>query len=154
MARKKETHVIEEETANARNLTLDEIGDPGPIETVGGDALRPGGAVELEKFMNEYVNVIVHPDASDNAVEIPIPQVNGVNQPFIRGKVQRVKRKYVEALVHAVFTRYKQATPDPRQPENIQMLATSAPVYPFTVVSDPNPAGPAWLEAIKAQQNQ
>ena len=148
--RKKETEVAE--VAQRDPIDTTEIGDPGPVEKVAESAFITG-EVELEAFMNEMLEVIVMEDANPNAVENPSACVNGVNQFFIRGQKQRVKRKYVEALARGRTTTYKQRTPDPTRPENIQMVERTGIVFPFAVVHDPNPKGPAWLEAIKNQHN-
>lgn len=130
-------------------LNLEEIGSPEPIEKVAeSDFVK---AAELEAFMNEILTVIVHEDGNDNAVENPCPSVNGVNQGFIRGKEQNVKRKYVEALARGRKTKYVQRILDPTRPESIQMVETTSLVYPFSVLRDPNPKGKEWLRSILAQ---
>lgn len=133
-----------------KTLNLNEVGDPGPIEKVAETEFHKK-AIELEAFMNEYITVVVHSDTNDNAVEMPLVTVGQLNQGFIRGQNQKVKRKYVEALARGRITKYTQKTPDPMRPENIQMEERTALVYPFTVVDDPNPIGREWLENILAQ---
>jgi hypothetical protein len=148
MSRKK-TDATTESLGKSKSLDLGEIGHPEPIEKVADtDFVK---AVELEAFMNEVLTVIVHQDASDNAVENPCPSVNGINQPFIRGIEQKVKRKYVEALARGRVTKYAQRVTDASRPENIQMVETTALVYPFSVLHDPNPVGKAWLKGILSQ---
>ena len=64
----------------------------------------------------------------------------------------KVKRKYVEALVHSHVINYQQAVPDPRQPENIQMIPNAAPTHAFSLLKDPSGArGISWLEKLRAQ---
>ena len=143
-------HTDATEVGKREPLPMSEIGDPGPVEKVAETAFTKS-EIELDAFMNEVLTVIVHPDASDNAVENPCPSVNGVNQPFIRGREQRVRRKYVEALARGRVTKYQQKTVNPMQPENIQMEERTALVYPFSVLDDPNPKGREWLKSILAQ---
>ena len=150
MARK-ETEGTSEMLGKREPLPISEIGDPGPIERATENDLAPGGTAELEAFMNDILTVVVHPDPGDNAVENPCPSVNGINQPFIRGVEQRVKRKYVEALARGRVTKYEQKVIDPSRPENIQMVERPALVFPFSVLHDPNPKGREWLKAILAQ---
>ncbi len=146
---RKETSATSEDLGTRQPLEPAEFGDPGPIEKVAeSDFVKEA---QLDAFMNEIVTVIVHQDQSDNSVENPCPNVNGLNQPFIRGKEQNVKRKYVEALARCRVTKYETKVPDASKPENIQMIERSALVYPFSVLHDPNPIGREWLKAILAQ---
>ena len=146
---KKETDATSESLGKGRVLESSEFGDPGPIEKVTENDFVKAAA--LEAFMNEALTVLVHEDPSDNAVENPCPSVNGINQPFIRGKEQKVKRKYVEALARGRVTKYEQRVTDASRPENVQMAEKTALVYPFSVLHDPNPNGRAWLKSILAQ---
>jgi hypothetical protein len=75
-----------------------------------------------------------------------------LNQPIIRGRQQKVKRKYVEALARCRVTKYEQQVMDPMRPENIQMVERTALSYPFAVIEDPHPNGRAWLESILDQR--
>lgn len=146
MPAKKETNVVSEEVAQGRALDLGEIGDPGPIEPAAENDIR------LEAFMNDKLRIIVHETAEDGQLQIICPQVNGTNQPIIRGKETMVKRKYVEALARCSTTKYTQTTPDASKPDNIQMIPRRAITYPFTVLEDPHPNGAEWLRQIKAQE--
>jgi len=147
----KHTDATSEDLGKERDLPLGEIGNPGPIERASeADFVAEA---DLEMFMHELVTLVVHEDTNDNAVEFPCISVNGVNQPFIRGKEQTVKRKYLEQLAHTRVIKYVQKTPDASRPENIQMTAIPALVYNFTVTHDPNPLGKTWLKALLAQPN-
>lgn len=148
---KREFDATSEDLGKARPLNLGEIGDPPPIEQVSENDFV--NAARLEAFMNEILTVIVHPDANDNAVEVPCPSINGVNQPFIRGVEQKVKRKYVEGLAAGRVTVYEQKVPDASRPENIQMVERKALKYPFSVLHDPNPVGREWLKGLLARQD-
>ena len=146
---KKETDATSESLGKGRVLEQSEFGNPGAIERVTENDFV--AAAKLDAFMNEELIVLVHQDPSDNAVENPCPSVNGINQPFIRGREQKVKRKYVEALARGRVTKYEQRVRNTSQPENVQMEERSALVYPFSVIYDPNPVGKAWLTGILSQ---
>lgn len=146
---RKETNATSDDIGKRDPLPVTELGDPGPIEKVTDTDFAK--EAELQAFMQEVLTVVVHQDGNDNSVEFPCPSVNGLNQPFIRGKEQKVKRKYVEQLARTRTTKYEQRVTDPSRPENIQMIERSALTYPFTVTHDPNPKGREWLKAILAQ---
>jgi hypothetical protein len=123
-----------------------EIGNPGPIEKVAeSDFVK---AAEMESFMHEELTIMVHPSQEDGALDFAPPQVNGLNQPILRGVNSKIKRKYVEALARCRTTKYVQRVIDTNRPENIQMVESCSLSYPFAVIEDRNPRGRAWLEAI------
>lgn len=104
-------------------------------------------AVDLEKFMHEIVVIYVHPSRERESLDVITPNVGGLNQPIIRGVDTPVKRKYVEALARCHSIRYEQRTPDPRNPDKIDMCEKRVPDYPFDVVQD-TPKGKAWLKTV------
>lgn len=106
-------------------------------------------AIELEKFMHEEVTIYVHKTRESGALEVITPSVGGINQPIIRGVETPVKRKYVEALARCHSVKYEQKVYNPSQPENIQMVETKVPDYPFDVVSDTR-KGKEWLKRVYA----
>lgn len=108
-------------------------------------------ALRLEAFMNETVVVIVHEDSDEEALPVVTLCVNGTTQPIFRGFATPVKRKYVEALARAKETKYRQTLQDANDPASITMVPRTALAYPFTVESDPNPAGRAWLRELLKQ---
>lgn len=105
------------------------------------------------RFMEEPIDVMIH-ESTDPAAEM-VPEVfhNGVPQRFIRGKVQTVKRKFIEVLARAKKTTFKQEIyADRLTGDAVQrMIPQSALQYPFQIVSDPNPRGPAWLRKVLAE---
>ena len=127
---------------------LDEIGTATGLEQVTENDFV--GAAEMEAFMNQPVTIIVSSSTNKEDLPVIIPNVNGINQPIVRGKQTTVKRKYVEALARCTDTRYEQRIKDPSQPDKIQMIEYTVPKYPFTVIKDPHPNGFAWLESITA----
>lgn len=101
------------------------------------------------QFMEDVLTVHVH--ESTNPLDAPIPAVwnDGVSQYFIRGQEQRVKRKFVEVLARLKKTTYSQrkqvnAVGD----EEYVQVPHTALLYPFSVTSDPNPNGAAWLRSV------
>jgi len=129
-------------------IELGDIGHPGGVEQIPKSDLFKD-AIEMEAFMNEIVTIEIQLDGNENSPDMAIPNVNGMNQPILRGVPSKVKRKYVEALARAKITTYRQETPDASKPEAIQMVPTPSYAFPFSVLHDPNPKGPAWLAAIK-----
>jgi hypothetical protein len=132
-------------------MSMSEIGSPDPIQGVDVDGLVSQDALALEAFMNEYVTIVVHQTDKDGENEVIAPNVNGTNQPMIRGVPITVRRKYVEALARCRTTKYVQQTPDPREPANIQMVEKTVLSYPFSLQEDQNPRGREWLQRILAQ---
>jgi len=140
------------EVANGRNMTLGEIGDGKGIEVQSPqDIIKMKARADLEEFMNQVLTIEVMKDGTQGAYPVITPNVNGINQPIIRGKVQKVKRKYVEALARSRITNYEQEVPDPSKPDVMDMLDITTPTYPFRVTHDPHPRGSEWLQAILDQ---
>jgi hypothetical protein len=108
--------------------------------------------IEIEKFAHEEMEIMVHESNSENDLQCFMLNVNGINQPIVRGMPQNIKRKYVEALARAKTTRYTQRTPNPSEPDRIHTVPHTALSYPFSVIHDPNPRGAAWLKAILAER--
>lgn len=107
--------------------------------------------MRLEAFMNEIVTVIVAEDTDEEALLVVTVNVNGMNQPIVRGVPTPIKRKYVEALARAKETKYKQTLSDPSDPGSVTMIPRTALAFPFSVEHDPNPQGRAWLREIIKQ---
>lgn len=144
---KKETDVHHDTIAPGTAIPGHEIGqDRRGIEPVSANDFVD--QAELEKFMNEMLEIYVHPSPNKEDNPVIVPNVNGVNQPIPRGKVCRIKRKYVEALARNRHTRYEQKVPDATKPHQYIMSPDVVVKDPFTVRSDPNPKGPEWLQAI------
>lgn len=101
MARRTHKTTEAHDVGQFENQTLDEIGDTQIIEPVSdGDFVE---MAELEKFMNDMLLIQVHPSGEEGELEVILPNVNGLNQPIIRGKEQRVRRKYVEACALSYY---------------------------------------------------
>lgn len=129
--------------------SLAELGTPDhtDVEIVTNAGLTD--AADLEAFMHEHVEIYVHKGRTPADNDVALPNVNGINQPIVRGNWVKVKRKYVEALARAHTIGYVQQTPDASRPEAIQMIARAVPDYPFDVRDDTR-RGKKWLDAIYA----
>lgn len=151
MARNKVIDTSERFNPKDNPFGIGEIKTAGvEVEPVSADSdLRKLAAQEA--FMNEQVRIRLQESAVEGSLEIETPNVNGVNQPILRGVPVWVKRKYVEALARSTVTNYRQETRDPRAPDDIRMVPKTAPSYPFEVLEDKNPKGRAWLDAILHQ---
>jgi hypothetical protein len=146
-----------------QKVTTDTRDIPTPQKPdIGGDDLYIAEPVEVEQvrvknshqlaelaFMEEYVDVMVHESADPNAENPVFTACNGVNQYFDRGRVQRVKRKYVEILAAARTGMV--TTPEYTMGDGTRSLSirrTSSLAYPFSIMEDKNPRGAAWLRAL------
>jgi len=100
-------------------------------------------------FMEEEVTILV-PEPYDEQAPRLIPlTVNEKTQHVLTGKPQKIKRKYVEVLAQAREIQYKQVVKKGPDGEPInKMIPRPVLVWNFTVISDPNPKGAAWLQAI------
>ncbi|MCP3683285.1 MAG: hypothetical protein GY861_11405 [bacterium] len=103
---------------------------------------------ELEEFMNDILTINVHPTSDKEQNPVIIPSVNGVNQPIIRGRDCRVKRKFVEALARNRHTGYEQSVPDVTKPHKYVMVPSMVIKDPFVVKHDPHSRGSEWLSRI------
>lgn len=132
-------------------FSVDDIGvNPGSIEII--DSVLTDEKAEVEKFMAEKINVIVLESADDSDDEIVQTWVNGRVQRFLRGTPQWVRRCYVEALARAKRTTYRQVLDERLGTQAFnQMRPNHTMAYPFTVLEDPNPKGPAWLKGVLAE---
>lgn len=106
-------------------------------------------AATNEAFFEEILEVRIHDTDNPHAEKIINVGVNGVNQFFIRGQTQRVKRKFVELLALAktenISTR---ETRDANGNLTAAIDRTRGLRYPFSVLRDPNPEGHAWLQNV------
>jgi len=105
-------------------------------------------------FMEEPVDIVVSEDTNPNAENPVQVSVNGVNQFFMRGQVQTVKRKFVEVLARAKRTAI--TTPevnDANGARTMRISQNSSLRYPFQVMHDPNPKGMPWLRGVLSEAN-
>jgi hypothetical protein len=143
----------EVETVQPAEHTFDSIYSPPPIEI---EAVRPlnsgaGDSKQLAElaFNEEFVEVMLHESTDPNAENPVFTACNGVTQYFFRGEVQTVKRKYVAIL--AAAKEHAIRTPEYTNSDGARatkITRTSSLKYPFSVISDKNPRGAAWLKAL------
>lgn len=126
---------------------------PDDPEILTGEALAAAGVKDYLAnlaFMEEKVTVVVHESTNKNDDPMPMVAVNGVNQYFVRGQNQLVKRKFIEVLARAkpeaVMTDVEVRSVG-AEPVN-RVLRNRAHKFPFSVVEDRNPRGGAWLSAL------
>lgn len=111
------------------------------------NALDQSYAEELA-FMEEVLEVQLSESTNPNDENIVYVSNNGISQYFIRGRIQQVKRKFVEVLARAKQTN---VTTEEVNREVVLRRQTSLK-YPFQVIYDPNPKGPAWLKGILTER--
>ena len=153
------------------NTLVDSTNVEGPAETAGDFEERflqgasggvevdivpakPGGAGDKKqfdelKFNEEMVEVMLHESTDENAENPVFTSCNGVPQYFFRGQPQRVRRKYVAIL--ASCKEHSVSTPEYTAGDGSRAMGirrTSSLKYPFSIISDPNPRGAAWLKAL------
>lgn len=103
-------------------------------------------------FLEEKVEVMVHESTDPNAENPVQVACNGINQFFVRGQTQVVKRKFVEILARSKTTSI--ATRDARDLSGdltTRIEKATALRYPFSVIRDENPKGAVWLKSVLAQ---
>ena len=150
MARGRKVETQEETLGQEPSRNISELGGHA-VERMSENDVITNEALELEKFMNEMVTIMVHDDPVEGALPVITICVNGKNQNIIRMQEQKVRRKYVEALARCRSTTYNQRVPNPAEPANIQMDPKTVLTYPFQLVRDDNPRGREWLKGILAQ---
>lgn len=150
----REVNAAEQTIGQESSLILPPVGDivrddntlviaDGPIE--------PDMAAQLA-FMEEKVEVMVHESTDENAENPVQVACNGVNQFFFRGQAQVAKRKFVEILARAKATAI--STKEVVHADGVRTTRIdkhSALKYPFSVIRDDNPRGPAWLKSILSE---
>jgi hypothetical protein len=107
---------------------------------------------ETLSFMDEPVTIRILETSEPNASQICQLSVNGTNQFVIRGRSVTIKRKFVEVLARARTGII--STPeytDSTGARATRIVKNSGLTYPFSVISDRNPKGAAWLEAILSE---
>jgi len=144
---KKEMEVRKETISQGQPILSQEFGQ----DTRGIEAVAPHDLIqeaEMETFMNQVLTIYVHPSANKEDLKIFLLNVNGVNQPLIRGKEAKIKRKYVEVLARNRHTRYDQRWPNPAEKHRYLMVPDTAVSSPFVIRHDPDPRGAQWLSNI------
>ena len=151
MARKGEVETSGETIGQDKPRDMPSTGparnDAPEIEIVDGPQWRE--KADMEAFMHEHVDVVVHETTDPNAEHIIQVSCNGRNQFFMRGVVQKVRRKFVAVLANAKRTRFTQQTfKDANGNDAIRNVPHTALAYPFDIREDQNPKGRAWLKQL------
>lgn len=136
-------------TGSLDNLSRPDQKLESDIVTVQREGLDNGYAAQLA-FMEEPVDIMVHETTDPNEQMLVDVYCNGIPQRFIRGQVQTVKRKYVEILARAKQTSISTKTVTTTDDVINRIDKHTALRYPFSIVSDPNPKGAAWLKSVLA----
>lgn len=98
-------------------------------------------------FMEEEIEVMLNPGIATDEQAVQV-SVNGVNQWFIRGLHQTVKRKFVNVLAGSKTEII--ATPehvDVTGAKATKIQKTYVPKYTFTILRDNNRNSQGWIEA-------
>ncbi len=106
-----------------------------------------------ESLMHEEVTVMLMPTTDANAPPYAILNVNGDRAVVPRNRPVPIKRKFLEVLARMKETRVSQdLTPNRDGEITVDSLrGHTGLVYPFTIISDKNPKGGAWLANVLAE---
>lgn len=132
----------------------DQAMDPAVnIEMAGsfGSGSETDRALELEKFMNETVEVTILSSGAENEEPHVVFNANGRNQAFWRDTPTPCRRSILEVIARCKKTKYRQVQ-NAVELDRQEMIGSTTFAYPFNVV-DTNPKGRAWLAAVKAEAN-
>ncbi len=103
---------------------------------------------EMERFLNEKVEVYVHPTSERNADRIFSISVQGKQEWFVRGQKKVVARRHVFGLATARPTTYSnEEYQSPQGFQDYRYPTYTGLRYPFSVTND-SPKGIAWLDQV------
>jgi hypothetical protein len=103
---------------------------------------------EMERFMNEKVEVYIHPTSERNADRIFSISVQGKPEWFIRGQKKGVSRRHVFGLATARPTTFSnEEYYNPQGFQDYRYPTYTGLRYPFSVTND-TPKGIAWLDQV------
>lgn len=142
---------MEQQIGNDAVMAFDDSDEPQLVEisSNSADAYRMKQKQEELAFLEEFIDVMIHEDSNKFAEPIVQVSVNGRNQFFERGKVQSVRRKFVECLARAKPVAHDNIEFTKQNGERDYMYPSRASLkYPFSVIHDPNPKGRDWLKGI------
>ena len=115
------------------------------------DSLDPEKLAML-KFMDDSVTVHIHSTTNKEDEQIFEFFNNGRREVFRRNEKKTVKRYFVDMLARAKITTYTQETVvDSAGVKQIKNIPHTGLRYPFSVINDPHPLGPSWLNAVLAE---
>jgi len=163
LADKVDTLMINVKQPGSSEPMEQQIGQDGvtAMDTITGELDRPGitnpdspefnDKMAMEAFMQEPVTVLIqHTNEEHEAPYFEI-SVNGTREIFHRGEQKTVKRLFVEGLARAKPVKFRNEEYMREGIRTVRWPSTTGLRYPFSVVEDRNPKGPAWLKAVLAQ---
>ena len=150
----KTTETEEQSIAQSRPLDVPVTGALSDMvrvdqEIVIADGPSLGDYAKELAFMEEIVDVMVHESTDPHAEPVVDVYCNGMPQRFVRGQMQKVKRKYVEILANARQTSIKTNVRNDGDNVYNRIDKHTALRYPFSM-QDSNPRGQAWLKKLLA----
>jgi hypothetical protein len=105
--------------------------------------------VAKEKFMNEIITIMVFSDGREGSLDTVSPEVNGHKVVIQRDKPTKVRRYFAEALANAKTTTIGQQAFNPNDPRSLFLINRTFDSFPFQLIEDANPMGPAWLKSLR-----
>jgi hypothetical protein len=100
-------------------------------------------------FLNEKIFIRIAETNDPNEQEIVFLSVNGKPVWLKRGRVEYVRRHYVEQLFRAKPQKVKVTVAKNTEGEVVNRTTkSSALAYPFEIVRDDNPKGKAWAQQL------
>jgi hypothetical protein len=124
---------------------------------VGGGVIDVGAAkmnkdeIDSTAFMHEDVTIRLHRQTGKGAYEI-VPVAVGEDMRWVKvGVPVTVKRKHVEALLHARTTEFDQAPMESAYADVPELKASTTYSFPFEVIKD-TPEGHSWRAKIMERQ--
>lgn len=127
--------------------------DVDPRDEYDIDVTADMGKAERLAFAEEQMIINISPSAERFPEDPVMVSVNGRACYIPRGRKCVVRRKYVERLARAVVDTIRQdLSTEALNPTKVNTLTISPSLkYPFSVIHDPNPRGPQWLQKLMAE---
>lgn len=124
------------------------LGETEPVQVA--DSIDIEWAENM-KFMAEPVTIFFHESSDKEAPRFEEININGRLEVFERGKEKTVPRYFVDHLARMKVTTITsvERTNDEGL-KYMQQVPYTKLKFPFNVVRDDNPLGPAWLKATLA----
>lgn len=107
---------------------------------------------EYEKFMNDYLEIVVAASSDKNAPPMVPVGVNGRQVWLPRGQNVEVRRYFVERLLRAQPRDFKTVNEQDFGAETATRIAESIGTsYPISIINDPDPRGRDWANMVSLQ---
>ena len=158
----KSVEPMEMDQAKLGDVSFDESNsklDAGSDIAIQGDLVNFNEKAAKLALMEEQVRVIIYEDTNQNNPEpMVFLAVNGEGAgphktPWVpRGVEITIKRKFVERLLRAKPVSFKSSIRQNAMGEKESVYSRSSALkYPFSVIHDDNPRGPAWMKQVMAE---